>query len=79
MNKRLADAAQKYQTVVRLKGGGPMLFGRADKEIQMLKAASIAVEMVSVITAALAGFALNAISGNFSWQAVTKAGKSFLK
>ena len=30
INKRLVDAAHKYQTVVRLKGGDQMLFGRAD-------------------------------------------------
>ena len=57
INKRLVDAAQKYQTVVRLKGGDPMLFGRADEEIQALKAAGIAVEVVPGITAALAGAA----------------------
>jgi uroporphyrin-III C-methyltransferase len=32
INKRLVDAAYKYQTIVRLKGGDPMLFGRADEE-----------------------------------------------
>jgi len=79
MNKRLVDAAQKYQTVVRLKGGDPMLFERDDEEILMLKAASIAVEVVPGITAALADVALNSISGNFSWQAFSKTGKSFLK
>jgi uroporphyrin-III C-methyltransferase len=57
INKRLVDAAQKYQTVVRLKGGDPMLFGRADEEIQTLKATGIAVEVVPGITAALAGAA----------------------
>jgi len=57
INKRLVDAAQKYQIVVRLKGGDPMLFGRADEEIQALKDAGIAVEVVPGITAALAGAA----------------------
>ena len=57
INKRLVDAAQKHQTIVRLKGGDPMLFGRADEEIQTLKAAGIAVEVVPGITAALAGAA----------------------
>ena len=57
INKRLVDAAQKYQIIVRLKGGDPMLFGRADEEIQTLKAAGIEVEVVPGITAALAGAA----------------------
>ena len=57
INKRLVDAAQKHQVVVRLKGGDPMLFGRADEEIQTLKAVGIAVEVVPGITAALAGAA----------------------
>ena len=57
INKRLVDAAQKYQTVIRLKGGDPMLFGRADEEIQALKDAGIEVEVVPGITAALAGAA----------------------
>ena len=57
INKRLIDAAQKHQVIVRLKGGDPMLFGRADEEIQALKAEGIAVEVVPGITAALAGAA----------------------
>jgi uroporphyrin-III C-methyltransferase len=57
INKRLVDAAHKYQVIVRLKGGDPMLFGRADEEIQALKAADITVEVVPGITAALAGAA----------------------
>jgi uroporphyrin-III C-methyltransferase len=57
INKRLVDAAQQHQVIVRLKGGDPMLFGRADEEIQALKAACIDVEIVPGITAALAGAA----------------------
>jgi uroporphyrin-III C-methyltransferase len=57
INKRLVDAAQKHQIIVRLKGGDPMMFGRADEEIQSLKAAGIEVEVVPGITAALAGAA----------------------
>ena len=57
INKRLVDAAQKHQVIVRLKGGDPMLFGRADEEIQSLKDAGIGVEVVPGITAALAGAA----------------------
>ena len=57
INKRLVDAAAKYQTVVRLKGGDPMLFGRAQEEIAALEAAGIAYEIVPGITAALAAAA----------------------
>ncbi len=57
INKRLVDAAQKYQTVVRLKGGDPMLFGRAQEEIQALKDAGVDYQIVPGITAALAASA----------------------
>ena len=57
INKRLVDAAHKYQVIVRLKGGDPMMFGRADEEIQALKNHHIEVEVVPGITAALAGAA----------------------
>ncbi|MBT8573725.1 uroporphyrinogen-III C-methyltransferase [Polynucleobacter paneuropaeus] len=57
INKRLVDAAKQYKTVVRLKGGDPMLFGRADEEIGALKKLGIEVEVVPGITAALAGAA----------------------
>lgn len=57
INKRLADAAHKYQIIVRLKGGDPMMFGRADEGIRTLKQAGIAVEVIPGITAALAGAA----------------------
>ncbi|QWD83825.1 uroporphyrinogen-III C-methyltransferase [Polynucleobacter sp. MWH-P3-07-1] len=57
INKRLVDAAHKYQIIVRLKGGDPMLFGRADEEITALSNAGISFEIVPGITAALAGAA----------------------
>ena len=57
INKRLVDAAHQYQTIVRLKGGDPMLFGRADEELSALKHAGISFEIVPGITAALAGAA----------------------
>jgi uroporphyrin-III C-methyltransferase len=57
INKRLIDASKQHKTIVRLKGGDPMLFGRADEEIQVLKAIGIEVEVVPGITAALAGAA----------------------
>ena len=57
INKRLVDAASKHDVVVRLKGGDPMLFGRAQEEIDALEAAGIDVEVVPGITAALAASA----------------------
>jgi uroporphyrin-III C-methyltransferase len=57
INKQLLDAAKRYATVVRLKGGDPMLFGRAHEEISFLKKNSIAVEIVPGVTAALAASA----------------------
>jgi len=57
INKRLIDAAAKHAVVVRLKGGDPMLFGRAQEEIGALEAAGIRYEVVPGITAALAASA----------------------
>jgi uroporphyrin-III C-methyltransferase len=57
INQQLVDYAKKYKLVVRLKGGDPMLFGRADEELRALEAEGIAVEIVPGITAALAAAA----------------------
>ncbi len=57
INKRLVDAALTGQRVVRLKGGDPMLFGRAHEEIEALRAAGIEVDVVPGVTAALAAAA----------------------
>ena len=57
INKRLIDAAALHTTIVRLKGGDPMLFGRAQEEIDALQAAGVTVEVVPGITAALAACA----------------------
>lgn len=57
IHKRLADAACRYRVVVRLKGGDPMLFGRAHEEISFLKSKNIRVEVVPGVTAALAASA----------------------
>jgi len=57
INKRLVDAAKRYGVVVRLKGGDPMMFGRAQEEIAALEEAGIACEVVPGITAALAAAA----------------------
>lgn len=57
INKQIVDAAQKYEVVVRLKGGDPMLFGRAEEEMAALEAAGIPFEIVPGITAAFAASA----------------------
>jgi len=57
INKQLLDAAKQYATVVRLKGGDPMLFGRAHEEISFLTRNSVKVEIVPGVTAALAASA----------------------
>jgi uroporphyrin-III C-methyltransferase len=71
INKRLIDATKKHQTIVRLKGGDPMMFGRADEEIQALKNLGIAVEVVPGITAALAAAA--AIQQSLTLRGVSRS------
>ena len=62
ISKRLVDAARKHRIVVRLKGGDPMLFGRAHEEISALRAAGVPYEVVPGVTAALAASAEAGIS-----------------
>lgn len=62
INKRLVDAARKHAVVVRLKGGDPMLFGRAQEEIAVLEAAGIPYEVVPGVTSALAAAAEAGVS-----------------
>ncbi|PWT76204.1 MAG: uroporphyrinogen-III C-methyltransferase [Proteobacteria bacterium] len=57
INRALIEAAHRYDTVVRLKGGDPMLFGRAQEEVDALRAADVQVEIVPGVTAALAASA----------------------
>ena len=62
INKRLVDAARKHQVVVRLKGGDPMLFGRAQEEITALEASGVQYEIVPGVTSALAAAAEAGVS-----------------
>jgi uroporphyrin-III C-methyltransferase len=57
INELLIDCARKHKLVVRLKGGDPMLFGRADEELSALESNGIAVEVVPGITTAFAAAA----------------------
>jgi uroporphyrin-III C-methyltransferase len=57
INQQLVEYAQSHELVVRLKGGDPMLFGRADEELAALEHANIEVEVVPGITTAFAAAA----------------------
>jgi len=57
INKRLVDAARRHAVVVRLKGGDPMLFGRAQEEIDALRKGGVDFEIVPGVTAATAASA----------------------
>lgn len=57
INAKLVECARQYALVARLKGGDPMLFGRADEELRALESAGIEYEIVPGITAALAAAA----------------------
>ena len=52
INALMVSLAKQGKRVVRLKGGDPLIFGRAGEEIEACKAANIAVEIVPGITAA---------------------------
>ena len=62
INRSLVEAAVRYETVVRLKGGDPMMFGRAQEEVDELVSAGIDYEVVPGITAALAASAQLGVS-----------------
>ncbi|GAB3543885.1 uroporphyrinogen-III C-methyltransferase [Noviherbaspirillum agri] len=57
INQTLVECAKKYALVVRLKGGDPMMFGRADEELRALEAEGIEVDIIPGITTALAAAA----------------------
>ena len=57
INSHLVEAATHHAVIVRLKGGDPMLFGRAQEEIDTLVAAGVPFEVVPGVTAALAASA----------------------
>jgi uroporphyrin-III C-methyltransferase len=57
INDLMIAHARRGLRVVRLKGGDPLIFGRAAEEIEALRAAGIDVEIVPGITAAAAAAA----------------------
>ncbi len=54
IEKLMVTAAREGETVVRLKGGDPFIFGRGGEEVEHLQAAGIRVAVINGITAGLA-------------------------
>jgi uroporphyrinogen III methyltransferase / synthase len=50
----IIEAARAGKTVVRLKGGDPLIFGRGGEEAEALRSAGVVYEIVPGVTAALA-------------------------
>ena len=57
INRLILEHALRGAHVVRLKGGDPFIFGRGGEELDSLRAAGIAVEVVPGVTAACAAAA----------------------
>jgi uroporphyrin-III C-methyltransferase len=62
INSLLVSAAKNHDVVIRLKGGDPLIFGRAGEEIEALRNAAVNFEIVPGITAALGAAAAAGIS-----------------
>jgi uroporphyrin-III C-methyltransferase/precorrin-2 dehydrogenase/sirohydrochlorin ferrochelatase/uroporphyrin-III C-methyltransferase len=62
INRLLVEYARAGNIVVRLKGGDPMIFGRATEEFQALDAYNIPYEIIPGVTAATAAAAALGLS-----------------
>jgi uroporphyrin-III C-methyltransferase len=54
IERLMITAAQEGESVVRLKGGDPFIFGRGGEEVEHLQAAGVCVTVINGITAGLA-------------------------
>ena len=54
IERMMVLAAREGETVVRLKGGDPFIFGRGGEEVEHLREAGIEVEVINGITSGLA-------------------------
>ncbi|GAB3008500.1 uroporphyrinogen-III C-methyltransferase [Niabella terrae] len=54
INELILESAGRYETIVRLKGGDPFIFGRAQEEIETARSAGMQVEVIPGISSALA-------------------------
>lgn len=54
INTLIVEYSQQHKTIVRLKGGDPFVFGRAQEEIEKARNAGMEVEIVPGISSALA-------------------------
>lgn len=54
INNLIVEFSQKHQNIVRLKGGDPFVFGRAQEEIEAARNAGMRVEIIPGISSALA-------------------------
>src|SRR2546427_12467248 len=57
INWLLVDWARRRERIVRLKGGDPAVFGRLGEEIEAIRSAGIAFEVIPGVTAATAAAA----------------------
>jgi uroporphyrin-III C-methyltransferase len=55
INQHIIEYGQRYERIVRLKGGDPFVFGRAMEEINAARAANMEVEVIPGISSCIAG------------------------